>query len=123
MTFSELNEFLQFNQHYHWQVDADKAEAFNKAAIDGSDPFDVVDAMYFRNANLEWYKEEESRSTKVSTSKMREMDIERLKFHVNRGLDVECITRITGYFAKTRSFNKGKEQELKDRVRFNGVQG
>ena len=34
-----------------------------------------------------------------------------------RGRDVDHVTRVTGYFARTSSFNKGKQAELKDRYR------
>jgi anaerobic ribonucleoside-triphosphate reductase len=33
--------------------------------------------------------------------------------------DTECITRVTGFFSKTRGWNKGKMGELKDRMRNN----
>jgi len=36
---------------------------------------------------------------------------------INRGLEVEGITRITGYMAKVSSWNPGKLGELKDRRR------
>ena len=42
---------------------------------------------------------------------------EELLKEINRGLEVEQITRITGYFTKISQWNKGKRGELKDRVR------
>jgi anaerobic ribonucleoside-triphosphate reductase len=36
---------------------------------------------------------------------------------VNRGLEVEHITRITGYYTRVSQWNKGKLGELKDRIR------
>jgi anaerobic ribonucleoside-triphosphate reductase len=53
----------------------------------------------------------------VTHKKLEELTPNELLFQINRGLDVECITRITGYFAKTRSFNPGKTGELKERYK------
>ena len=36
---------------------------------------------------------------------------------LNRGLDVEQITRITGYYSTVQNWNKGKQAELLDRFR------
>jgi len=46
------------------------------------------------------------------------MSSDDLMQEINRGLLVEGITRITGYFTKTSSWNPGKRGELNDRKRF-----
>ena len=46
------------------------------------------------------------------------MSSEELTQAIDRGLKVEGITRITGYFTKTSSWNPGKRGELKDRKKF-----
>ncbi len=97
MTLEELNQFFESHKYIEWQED--------------------TDAMLFRNGNLAWYQEEAQRATRVTMGKLKEITPDQLLQHINRGLDVECITRITGYFAKTRSFNPGKLAELKDRNR------
>jgi hypothetical protein len=75
------------------------------------------DCILFRNIDLPWYQENSDRCTRIEQTKMRTMTESELLTAINKGLDVECITRITGYFAKTRSFNPGKQAELKDRER------
>lgn len=37
--------------------------------------------------------------------------------------DVEAVTRITGYLNALSGFNRGKAQEVKDRVRYNALTG
>ena len=97
MTTHELDQFLESHQNIEWQREPD--------------------AMLFRNANLPWYQEEEHRATRVTHKKLEDLTPNELLLQINRGLDVECITRITGYFAKTRSFNPGKAGELKERYK------
>jgi hypothetical protein len=97
MTEQELDQFLESHQNIEWQHDHE--------------------AMLFRNINLPWYQEEDHRATRVTFQKLKELTPEELLLHINRGVDVECITRITGYFAKTKSFNPGKAGELKERYK------
>jgi hypothetical protein len=117
MTFPELQEFLRTRSNIEWKVDEDKIKAFDEAAAKGEDAFAIIDCMYFRNDNLLWYQENPLRGTKVSTPQLRAMTPDELYFQINKGLDVDQITRITGYMGKVRGFNPGKAQELKDRVR------
>ncbi len=37
--------------------------------------------------------------------------------HTHHGRNVEWISRVTGYFSKINSWNKGKKAEFKDRYR------
>jgi hypothetical protein len=97
MNKQELDQFLESNQNIEWQ--------------------EAVDAVLFRNANLPWYQEDAHRATRVTTDKLQQLTPDQLLQSINKGLDVECITRITGYFAKTRSFNPGKTAELKERYK------
>jgi hypothetical protein len=97
MNKQELDQFLEAHQNIEWQED--------------------TDAILFRNANLPWYQEDEHRATRVTVGKLQQITPDQLLQSINQGLDVECITRITGYFAKTRSFNPGKTAELKERYK------
>jgi hypothetical protein len=97
MTNQELNQFLESHQNIEWQKD------------DG--------AILFRNINLPWYQEEAHRATRITDDKLQHITPDELLSFINKGLDVECITRITGYYAKTRSFNPGKVAELKERYK------
>ena len=44
-----------------------------------------------------------------------EMDEKELLKAINKGLELEQMTRITGYFSKVGSWNPGKRAELLDR--------
>ncbi|MEI6127801.1 MAG: anaerobic ribonucleoside-triphosphate reductase [Pseudomonadota bacterium] len=97
MTEQELDTLLDSQRHIEWQ--------------------DEEDAVLFRNVLLPWYQNDPNRATKVTRQKLQELTCDELLRHINWGLDVEYITRVTGYFAKTRSFNPGKLAEFKDRHR------
>jgi len=97
MTQHDLDLFLDTHRHIEWKEDDD--------------------AILFRNALLPWYQNDLNRATRVTREKLQTLNGEDLLSHINWGLDVEHITRVTGYFAKTRSFNPGKLAEFKDRNR------
>jgi len=97
MTSQELNSFLEIHRYIEWHHEDD--------------------AMLFRNTMLPWYQEDSNRATKITKQKLSELTSDDLLSYINQGLEVEHITRVTGYFAKTRSFNPGKMGEFKDRHR------
>ena len=97
MNKTELDDFLEANKNIEWQ----KEEG----------------AMLFRNTNLPWYMEEQHRATRITDKKLEELDAQGLMHNINKGVDVDCITRITGYFSKTKNWNPGKTEELKDRYK------
>lgn len=72
---------------------------------------------YFRNNHLPWYAHNPSHCTRIDNALLQKMTPGELLLAVNRGVEVEHITRITGYFTKVSQWNKGKLGELKDRVR------
>jgi len=75
------------------------------------------DHFYFRNLDLAWYSSDPTRATKVIKTKMKELSPEQLEEEISKGLKVEHITRVTGYFARVNSWNPGKKAELKDRYK------
>ena len=75
------------------------------------------DVMLFRDETVDWYKNDKDRATAVSYDKLDVITVDELMSEIRRGLLVEGITRITGYFTKTSSWNPGKRAELKDRRR------
>ena len=77
--------------------------------------------VYFKDKSIPWYAGNESRCTKITSEKFKSMGVEELDEAVYGGLRLEQITRITGYFTKVASWNKGKVGELKDRRRFDNV--
>ena len=75
-------------------------------------------AVLFRNESLMWYQNNPDRSTAISYEKLETMSVDEVVAAVNRGLMVEGVTRITGYFARTSAFNPGKKAELRDRKKW-----
>ena len=81
---------------------------------------DAVDEqmLCFRNEHLAWYSNDPARATAITYEKVEQLSADDLLRAINRGLEVENITRITGYFTKVASWNPGKRGELKDRRKF-----
>lgn len=102
MNKQELDQFLEQHQNIEWGEE------------------ESGEAILFRNVNLLWYQEDEHRATRITTSKLKELDENGLLHSINAGLDVDQITRITGYFAKVRSFNPAKKYELGERYKKEG---
>lgn len=100
MTKQELNTFLEINPNIEWLDDIENEQ------------------LCFRNIHVDWYRNDPNRLTAVKYWKIDELSADDLMHEINRGLLVEGITRITGYFTKTTSWNPGKRAELLDRKRF-----
>jgi hypothetical protein len=100
MNAQELELFLEQNDH----IQCFDAEA--------------EQLLCFRNEHLAWYRNNPERKTAITYGKVEEMNADTLLGAINRGLEVENITRITGYFTKVASWNPGKRGELKDRRKF-----
>jgi hypothetical protein len=98
MTFAEFEDFLEKEKsHIEWSEDGD--------------------SFLFRDLDYNFYRKDAKRSLRVKKEVFKDLTVEQLKEEIGRGLKVENITRITGYFAKTNSWNPGKLGELKDRAR------
>ena len=97
MTQSELNTFLENYTNIECLMD----EEFT----------------YFRNEDLPWYSNNPDNCTRITKKVFEKLSPDELLNEINRGLEVEHITRITGYFTKVSQWNKGKRGELKDRIR------
>ena len=97
MTRAELNGFLEKNK----SIECHTGDCFS----------------YFRNTDLPWYANNPGHSTRITNDLVAQLSPEELMHQINRGLEVEQITRITGYFTKISQWNKGKRGELKDRIR------
>ena len=97
MTQSELNVFLEKNKNIDCRMDGK--------------------FTYCRNQSLPWYAKNPENCTRITKEVFEKLTPEELLKEINRGLEVEQITRITGYFTKVSQWNKGKLGELKDRIR------
>ena len=76
------------------------------------------DHYYFRNNCLPWYANNPEHCTRIKKTILEKLAQEQLLKEINQGLEVEGITRITGYYTKTAKWNKGKLGELRDRTRY-----
>ena len=97
MNQAELNEFLAKNKNIECHTDSSYS--------------------YFRNKDLPWYASNSGNTTRITKDILAQLSSEELISQINRGLEVEQITRITGYFTKVSQWNKGKRGELQDRFR------
>ena len=97
MKQAELSHFIEMNGHIECRSD----ERY----------------MYFRNTRLPFYANNPDSCTRIDSALVTQLTADALLREINRGLDIEQITRITGYFTKVSQWNKGKRGELKDRLR------
>ena len=72
----------------------------------------------FRNDRLAWYRNDPVRQTVFDGDWLFEHTTDELAAAINKGLEIEQICRITGYFSKVGQWNKGKQGELKDRKKW-----
>ena len=103
MSFDEWEQFVETNPHYEYIFD------------------DTVGKLLVRNGALEWYRNDIERATAIDFDKLPDMSVAELVREVNKGLEVEGITRVTGYMTKVSGWNPGKRAELKDRHKDAGV--
>jgi len=82
---------------------------------DGIEWAEDNDHFYFRDRNLSWYAKDAKNALRIGKERMKELSVMDLESELSRGLKVEHITRVTGYFAKVNSWNPGKRGELQDR--------
>ncbi|MBM4311425.1 MAG: hypothetical protein FJ119_10845 [Deltaproteobacteria bacterium] len=75
------------------------------------------DAVGFRNSRLPWYRADKDRKTVFTCDWLADHTEEDLDMEIKRGLEVEQICRVTGYYSKVASWNGGKRAELRDRRR------
>lgn len=71
--------------------------------------------FFFRDRTLAWYAKDAKNALRIGKDRMKDLSVTELEAELTRGLKVEHITRVTGYFAKVNSWNPGKKGELHDR--------
>ncbi len=95
MKVEEFTDFLSARgEEYEW------AEGVH----DGKDGIFVRNKLY-------------DAETHFTNSAISAHDINALLVHSRQGKNIENITRVTGFFSKVGSWNKGKTGELADRYR------
>lgn len=98
-----FNEFLEEHPTVEWQTIED--EKTGKWIL------------LLRRPDLQKYEEEKDFAAQLTQEDFSKMPKEKLYDWIGGRFNVDGITRITGYFAKTRSFNPGKDQERRDRIK------
>jgi len=111
MTLDEFDEFLK----KHSYVDFQPVKFVSKREIHHVVEVGESTGMVFRVNGLFWYDNHKGNMTYVSNEQLKNLTSDELYEELIRGLDVEQVTRITGYFSKVEQWNKGKMGELKDR--------
>ena len=97
MTPDSLEKYLEENPHVEFYYNEDN------------------DTFLFRDMNINWYRNDPKNMTQITGDKLKELDDKGLTTALRKGLEIENITRVTGYMSKVASWNKGKQGELKDR--------
>lgn len=98
MSLEEFEDFVESGKsHLEWSEDKDY--------------------FFFRDLDYNYYRNDANRFLRVKKELFKDLSVAQLKEEIGRGLRVENITRITGYFAKTNSWNPGKRAELRDRAK------
>lgn len=94
MELQELSEFLENNQQIEWTQNGE-----------GN--------FYFRHRIFDKSGEE----IQVTPIALKQLSAPQLLNQIINGRNIDHITRVTGYFSRTSSWNKGKIAELADRHR------
>lgn len=110
MTPEQFDQFIEEHPQVSWTPARVKGECLESVEIEDAT------GLAFRVEGVSWY-ENPHNVTFISAEKTRRMEPHDLMPALARGLDMEHITRITGYFTKVSSWNKGKRGELNDRYR------
>jgi hypothetical protein len=96
---SEFEEFCEKHPHIEWTYNGD------------------TDEFAFRDTQVSYYVNHPEACTIVRGDTLQKLDFNQLVSEINRGLRIEQISRVTGYFSKISQWNLGKRGELNDRSR------
>ncbi|MCP4713852.1 MAG: hypothetical protein GY868_01945 [Deltaproteobacteria bacterium] len=100
MNGAELESFFEKNSRIEWFDDVDN------------------ELMVFRNLDLLAFQKERTAGVAVSYTDLHKVATEQQLLDViSCGYHVEQMARVTGYYSKVGSWNKGKVGELKERRR------
>lgn len=78
--------------------------------LDGYEVSETEGGYVIRNNNFQT-------KTTLTKAEADKLNLKELIKITNQGKNIEHITRVTGYFSKTKSWNKGKIAELEQRFR------
>ena len=95
----EFEDFCDTHKHIEWTYNAE------------------ADEFAFRDLHVPYYVNHPEACTIVRGDTLQTLDFDQLVAEINRGLKIEQISRVTGYFSKVNQWNAGKRGELHDRSR------
>jgi hypothetical protein len=115
MTPEQFDEFIEKNAHIAWTP-----ARLSQGKVEGVG-LDQATGLAFKVDGVAWY-DQDGNVAFISKEKTGRISPQQLGQELVQGLELEHITRITGYFTKVASWNKGKLGELRDRYRNDGLQ-
>ena len=115
MTLDDFDAFVSQNPSLHYQTGRLVGEEFIPTQPEDGQGM----AFCWPEAGLPYY--DQGGLVFVEAAKLSRMTSQELRAELTRGLRVEGITRITGYFTKLSSWNQGKRGELAERYRNKGA--
>jgi len=118
LTLEEFDKFLADHPEVEFQP-VKKVDSDGNVGVEAAEVEDST-GMAFRVGGFRWYDNYPNNITYVDNSVLRYISPHDLYEELTRGLYMEQITRITGYFTKVEQWNKGKLGELRDRDKVNG---
>lgn len=112
MTAEEFDALMEKHPEISWAP----ARINSKGIVELGGPSEGM-AFRMEGKGIPYYDENEDSCTFIDADTFRNMKPDDLMPALIKGLDVEWVTRVTGYFTKVSMWNKGKRGELKDRYR------
>ncbi len=94
-----------------------EAEQFVKYLSEHSDDYEWAEGDWNESTGIFVKNNEYDTETHFTTEAIQKNDLDLLIAKTHHGKNVDHITRVTGFFSKVSSWNKGKQGELKDRHR------
>jgi anaerobic ribonucleoside-triphosphate reductase len=96
-------------------------QGFIEYLTKNAENFEWAEGEHDKKPGIYVKNKEYDTETHFSEDAIKNHDLDVLVTQTYQGKNVEQITRVTGFFSKVQSWNKGKRGELKDRNRVNDV--
>jgi hypothetical protein len=96
-------------------------ESFIEYLNENSDSFEWAEGEHNKKNGIYIKNKQFDTETHFSNTAIQKNELNVLIDQTSHGKNVEQITRVTGFFSKVNSWNKGKRGELKQRHRVDDV--
>ena len=94
---------------------------FIEYLTENAENFEWADGEHDHKQGLFVKNKDFDTETHFSEKAIKSNELEVLVAQTSHGKNVEQITRVTGFFSKVQSWNKGKRGELKERHRVDDI--